>query len=57
MPVVLTPELINTWIMEPKACRELLKKIPPQLLDMAEDNQRHFGNAPHRSLSSHRHFF
>ena len=39
MPVVLTPELINTWIMEPTACRELLKKIPPQLLATAEDNQ------------------
>ena len=39
MPVVLTPELINSWIMEPTACLELLKKIPPQLLATAEDNQ------------------
>jgi len=39
MPVVLTPELMNTWIMEPTACRELLKKIPPQLLATADDNQ------------------
>jgi putative SOS response-associated peptidase YedK len=39
MPVVLTPELINTWIMEPVACRELLKKIPPQLLATTEDSQ------------------
>lgn len=39
MPVLLKPELINSWIMEPTACRELLKKIPPQLLATAEDNQ------------------
>ncbi|BAL01287.1 hypothetical protein OBV_40880 [Oscillibacter valericigenes Sjm18-20] len=39
MPVVLTPELLNTWIMDPAACRELLRKIPPQLLATAEDNQ------------------
>lgn len=39
MPVILTPELINSWIMEPTAYRKLLKKIPPHLLATVEDNQ------------------
>lgn len=39
MPVVLTPDFINTWVLNPVTCRELLKKTPPQLLATAVDNQ------------------
>ncbi len=39
MPVVLRREEIDGWIMEPGAFRRMLKKIPPQLLATAEDNQ------------------
>jgi len=39
MPVVLRSQEVDDWIMEPAAFRKLLKKIPPQLLATAEDNQ------------------
>lgn len=39
MPVVLRREEVDGWIMEPAAFRRMLKKIPPQLLATAEDNQ------------------
>jgi len=39
MPVVLRREEIDGWIMAPSAFRRMLKKIPPQLLATAEDNQ------------------
>ncbi|WP_312280705.1 SOS response-associated peptidase [Oscillibacter sp.] len=39
MPVVLRREEISGWLMEPSTFRRMLKKIPPQLLATAEDNQ------------------
>ncbi|WP_312159835.1 SOS response-associated peptidase [Oscillibacter sp.] len=39
MPVVLRRAEVDDWIMEPAAFRRMLKKIPPQLLTTAEDNQ------------------
>ncbi|WP_294855919.1 SOS response-associated peptidase [uncultured Oscillibacter sp.] len=39
MPVVLRREEIRGWLIEPSTFRKMLKKIPPQLLATAEDNQ------------------
>ncbi|WP_312634758.1 SOS response-associated peptidase [Oscillibacter sp.] len=39
MPVVLRREEIRGWLIQPSTFRRMLKKIPPQLLATAEDNQ------------------